>query len=305
MKKKNKIFVAGIPRSGTTLVQNLLDSHSKIYGGPEFDRIPNIVDLRNKLKSSLKQGRIEAYTNVHEIDDAIRCFIDTLLTPKDLNPAIKFISEKTPWNILFFEELIEIFPDAKFIMVLRNPLDVFNSMKKVANNAFSKGIKPPDFTTDYKIACAYMEEVFKLMKTLNKKHPNKVIIVRYESFLIDLETEAKRLFDFLGLTWEEQVMNFYKLQHPGEKTMTQNDVWYTKNQFKANPQEVTVKHKKNLLKFKEKLFIAYLFRQNKYVNPNYSFIKKPNIFEKLIARYLYVDYKNNYRFPKSPKRTLN
>src|SRR5690606_15287825 len=117
--------------------------------------------------------------------------------------------------------------------------------------------------------------------------------------------EAKRLLTFIGLPWEAQVLDFYKMQHPGEKTMTQNNIWYTKDQFKANPKKAAKKNTKQLVSFKEQLFISYLFRKNKYVNPNYSFIKEPNIFEKVIARGLLIDYKKNYRFAKPPKRVLD
>ncbi len=300
----NKIFVAGLPRSGTTLVQNVLDTHPLVYGGPEFDRIPNIIDLRNKLQNSLKQGRIEAYTNHEQIDDAIRKMINTLITPLSLSESVAYISEKTPWNILYFEELLELFPDAKFIMVLRNPIATFNSMKNVAKRAKKAGVVPPDFTTNVFVAAAYMEYVYGLMQRLEKKHPNNVITIKYELLIIDLEKHSKELCSFIGLPWDERLLSFNNFKHPGEKTMTQNQIWYTSEQYNANPEDTLKKKTSNILSFKEALFLKYLFRKNTYVNPNYCFIKEPSILEKVIARGLFINYSNKYRFNKPPKRVL-
>ncbi|MGB0109821.1 MAG: sulfotransferase, partial [Terriglobales bacterium] len=54
------IFVGGSPRSGTTLVQRVLDCHPEIYGGPEFDFVPPIVDLFQEMRRSIRSGRIDA-----------------------------------------------------------------------------------------------------------------------------------------------------------------------------------------------------------------------------------------------------
>lgn len=301
----NKIFVAGLPRSGTTLVQNILDAHPLVYGGPEFDRIPNILDLHKKLHNTLNQRRIEVYTSSDEIDTVIRNMITTLTTPLNLNESVTYISEKTPWNILYFEELLELFPDAKFIMVLRNPIATFNSMKNVAKRAKKAGVVPPDFTTNFFIAAAYMEYVYGLMQRLEKKHPDSVITIKYELLISDLEKHSKELCSFIGLPWDESLLNFNNIEHPGEKTMTKNQIWYTSEQYNANPRDVAKKENKSILSFKERVFLKYLFRKNKFVNPDYCFLKEPNIFEKIIAKTLLIGYRNKYRFKKPPKRVLD
>jgi hypothetical protein len=286
------------------MVQNILDSHSHIYGGPEFDRIPNIIDLRNKLQTSLKEGRITEYTTNTEIDEAIKKLVTTLLKPQQQNPSITHISEKTPWNVLFFEELLELFPEAKFIIVLRNPLDVFNSMKKVGNNAISKGVVAPDFTVNYKIAAAYMEAVYKIGERLLKTHPNQIYVVRYEHLLSNLESETKRLFAFLELNWEHEVLNFYNLKHPGEDAMIKNEIWYTKKQFNENPKDKEVTATKSLLTYQEKVFIKYLFRKNLFLNANHCYFNEPNLFQKIIGKLILNSFQKKYRFKNIPKRIL-
>ena len=67
------IFVGGSPRSGTTLVQRILDCHPEIYGGPEFDFVPSIVDLFQTMRKSIGSGRIDAF-----LDDAsVTFYLDT------------------------------------------------------------------------------------------------------------------------------------------------------------------------------------------------------------------------------------
>jgi len=300
----SKIFVGGLPRSGTTMVQNILDSHPVIYGGPEFDRIPNIMDLRNKLQNTLESGRISTYTDSKEIDTAIANLINALFSNIDSPKNLSFISEKTPWNILFFEELFQVFPDAHFMMVLRNPLDVFSSMKKVAQRAKKKGIQPPDFTTNFKTAVAYMEAVYDIMERLRFEHPERFLLVRYEDLLDNLEEETRRICTYLKIEWSEKMMAFNEMEHPGEKTMTANDIWYSKSSFNANPKEVKKMAKTPSLTYIEKTFITYMFRKNTFVNSDQRYLQEPNLIEKIVGRLILNDYTSNYRFQKSPKRIL-
>ncbi len=301
----NRIFIGGLPRSGTTMVQNILDSHPEIYGGPEFDRIPNILDLRNKLLRSLEAGRIKVYTSKATINKSIANLVDALFEGVLSDQEFKFISEKTPWNILFFEELIEVFPAAKFVMVVRNPLDVFSSMKNVASNAKAKNIKPPDFTTNYKIAVGYMEAVYKNMEVLLFKYPTKVYLIRYEDLLSNLEYETRKLCDFIGVEWTEHLMKFNTIKHPGEETMTKDGIWYTKSMYKANPNNTLTNKKKSTLTFIEKSFINYIFFKNSFINKNNCYFKTLSVSNRIIGKCIYYNFKNKYRFYNLPKRVLS
>ncbi|MEL6812391.1 MAG: sulfotransferase [Bacteroidota bacterium] len=303
MNLNNRIFVAGLPRSGTTLVQNILDSHPNIYGGPEFDRIPNIIDLRNKLQQSFDAGRISSYTSKEAIDKAMVQLIDALFGEIETDKVVTLLSEKTPWNILFYDELFQLYPSAKFIMVMRNPLDIFNSMKNVALNAKKKGVTPPDFTTDYKLAVAYMEVVFGIMQRLLKKYPESFYLIRYEDLLTHLEDKTKELCRFIGVEWTHNLLEFHKIKHPGEENMTKDGVWYTKSMYNKDPKEVS--KKASVLTFTERSFITYMFLKNDFVNPNARYFETLKTSARVAGKWVYNDYKRNYRFKTVPKRVLS
>ena len=104
------IFVGGPPRSGTTLVQNMLDSHPDICGGPEFDNIPNIIGVRNMMLDSLNRGRTDVFMNKEYLDSRVVEFIESFLLPYADRRQRRLVSEKTPFNVLVFPELLECSP---------------------------------------------------------------------------------------------------------------------------------------------------------------------------------------------------
>ena len=145
---KRLIFVGGPPRSGTTLLQNMLDSHPDILGGPEFLHIPDIIKLRNLLQSSISREWINLICSHDEIEKYIHSLIsNTLLSFADKHGG-KMYSEKTPENVLAFPELVDILPSAHFIFVVRDPRAIVASLLSVGKKARSKGETPAPYTVN-------------------------------------------------------------------------------------------------------------------------------------------------------------
>ena len=150
------IFIGGSPRSGTTLLQNMLDSHPLILGGPEFLHLPDIIELRRKLHYSIGREWISLFCTRDDVDRYLISVISKLFLSLSGKYHCEFYSEKTPENILVFSELIELFPEAHFIQVIRDPRAILSSMRQVKKRAIEKGIKQPDFVSKYcKEHCIY------------------------------------------------------------------------------------------------------------------------------------------------------
>lgn len=300
------IFVAGVPRSGTTLVQNILDCHPDIYGGPEFDRIPNIIDLRRKLNMSLKWGRINSFTTRAEVDVHMANLIKNLLHPVARRNHCSFISEKTPWNILAFEDLIEILPEAKFIHLIRYPHAVIASMRGVAARALEKGILPPDFTKSIGLACYYYESVLKLIHRLDKKYPGKILTIKYENLLNEPPSEIKRLCSFIGVTFDKKMLTPEATAHPGEKQMTKNKVWYSESMYRSKIDMSNINKWEFQLNGTDKAFINYVFLHNPHIKKyGYSFSNKElSHVNRYFGKLRFNKYRKTHDFSRIPFRTM-
>ena len=110
---ENLVFVGGSARSGTTLVQNMLDSHPSILGGPEFLHLPEFVKLRNNMQENVTRGWIDQICSNADVDTRFRMLILDFLMPFAERHQAKFLSEKTPENVLVFPELVELLPKAR------------------------------------------------------------------------------------------------------------------------------------------------------------------------------------------------
>jgi hypothetical protein len=207
------IIVGGSPRSGTTITQAVLDSHPKIFGGPEFDRLPDIAKTRGQLLDSLAAGRIVDFCDRDAINASFGRLIESLLYPAMQRHGASYISEKTPSNVLEFEALLEMLPGAKFVEVVRDPRAVVNSMLSVAGRHRQKGLEPPD-----SIATLH-DAIQTLVKHINagfaayQKHPDRVFRLKYEDLVLSPEATTRKLFDYLGIEWDSRVLSPGKATH--------------------------------------------------------------------------------------------
>ena len=190
------IFILGMPRSGTTLLEQVLSSHSNIHGAGELNYLPKIIDkikldkLQNFV-SFTKTIRLEYYEKVSK------------LTNK------KFVIDKLPMNFRWIGFISKAFPEAKIIHIQRNPMAICWSNYRI--NFPDPGM---DFSLSQKNTAKYYILYDDLIKFWSKKLKEKIIHISYESFVNDFEKETFSLFKKLGIKWEENVKNFSKNIRP-------------------------------------------------------------------------------------------
>lgn len=192
------IFVGGSPRSGTTLVQRMLDCHPEIYGGPEFDFVPSIVDLFRSMRQSIRSGRIDAFLDEEGLIHAFRCLLVALLLPKLQAEGVSYLSEKTPSNVLAFAWLEECVPEAKKILVFRDPRDVVSSMLEVGRRERRRHGRVSSIVRDAVAAVDYMNQCLKAGTALAETSAN-CLVVYYEDAVSDPLALANQMYRFVGV----------------------------------------------------------------------------------------------------------
>jgi hypothetical protein len=192
------IFVGGSPRSGTTLVQRILDCHPEIYGGPEFDFVPPIVDLFRGMRESIRSGRIDAILDEKGLVHAFRCLLVALLLPKLQAEGVSYLSEKTPSNVLAFAWLEECAPEAKKILVVRDPRDVVSSMLDVGQRQRRRQGRASEFVRDTVAAVDYMNQCLKAGTAFAETSAN-CLVVYYEDMVSDPLAIGNQMYRFVGV----------------------------------------------------------------------------------------------------------
>jgi Sulfotransferase family len=192
------IFVGGSPRSGTTLVQRILDCHPRIYGGPEFDFVPRIVELFQGIRESIRSGRIDAILDDSNLVHAFRSLVAGLLLPKLEAEGVDYLSEKTPSNVLAFAWLEACIPEAKKILVLRDPRDIVSSMLEVGKRQRSRLGRTSGFIRDTVAAVAYMNQCLAAGLQL-VENSNDCLVVYYEDVVADPLGIGNKIYRFIGV----------------------------------------------------------------------------------------------------------
>ena len=201
---KDPIFILGLPRSGSTLVEQILASHSKIDGTLE---LPNILSMAQSLRGDDIYGKEGNYPKsmesltIKQREDFGKSFIeDTRMHRKDA----PMFTDKMPNNFRHIGLIHLIMPNAKIIDARRYPLDCCFSMFK---QLFAQG---QEFTYGLKEAGSYYRSYVKLMHHWEKVLPGKILRVNNEDVISDLDGQVKRILEFLDLPFEEECISFYE-----------------------------------------------------------------------------------------------
>ena len=204
---KDPIFILGLPRAGSTLLEQILASHSQVEGTME---LPNILALAHKLGGRRRIDEDPAYpANLaeltrDELSEFGEAFIkDTMIHRKAGTPL--FI-DKMPNNFRHIGLIHLILPNAKIIDARRGAMGCcFSGFKQL----FAEG---QEFTYGLEEVGHYYSDYVRLMDHWDTVLPGKVLRVRYEEVVADLETQVRRLLDHCGLPFEEACLNFHQTE---------------------------------------------------------------------------------------------
>jgi protein-tyrosine sulfotransferase len=208
------VFVGGAPRSGTTLVQLILDAHPAVFGGPEFDCLPDIIQAWRRTAEDHERGRINAFCARIQIDTCFANLIEHLLLPAADRHNARLLSEKTPVNVFAFSGLLQILPQCRAIHVVRDPRAVVASMLKVGKRCREKGGPIADFTQNLQAAIHFTKQCLDAGFAATKLFPGRVHTVVYEALVHQPQPLVERLCSFLELPFDDRMLQPEKKEHP-------------------------------------------------------------------------------------------
>jgi tetratricopeptide (TPR) repeat protein len=199
------IFIVGLPRSGSTLIEQILASHSLVEGTSELPILPKIAGSIGRYRRD-KVLYPEAVRDLRDKDWQAygRQYMDE--SRRHRSTEKPFFTDKLPNNYSHVGLIHLILPNAKIINARRHPLDsVLGGYKQL----FGKG---QNFTYDMFEIAEYYKQYHAVMTHWHTVLPGKVLDVHYEETVLDLETQVRRILEFCGLPFEEQCLRFYETE---------------------------------------------------------------------------------------------
>ncbi|HYM32019.1 MAG TPA: tetratricopeptide repeat protein [Candidatus Cybelea sp.] len=186
-------FILGMPRSGTSLVEQIAASHSQVFGAGE---LRDLGDIATRL------GEAEGWTA--EAIAGASAAHDARLASLGLGAPV--VTDKMPDNVFMLGLIAALFPNARVVFCRRDPRDTCLScyfQRFAKGNAFSYDLRD----------CGFRHfEVDRLIDHWRRVLPLKMLDVQYEALVAALEPESRRLIEFLGLPWEERCLEFHRTE---------------------------------------------------------------------------------------------
>lgn len=196
------IFVVGQPRTGTTLVERIITSHSEVFSAGELRQFGHCVrrlgDYREPRLQSAKLAELAA-----RIDPARLGSAYLQMTRKVRGSLPRFV-DKLPPNYLFIPLILKALPRAKIVHLQRDPMDAcFASFKQLFADAYPHSYDQAEMARHH-------ARYFKLMAIWRERFGDRFFDISYEDTAGNLEPNARALIDFLELPWEDACLDFHR-----------------------------------------------------------------------------------------------
>lgn len=198
------IFIIGLPRSGSTLLEQILASHSQVEGTHELSDLARVVrEIPDRLKTRQHYPVALSGADAAFLAELGQAYLDRTQKYRSGNP---YFTDKNPNNFIHVGLVHLALPGAVFINARRHPLDsCLGSFKQL----FAKG---QAFSYDFFDIGEYYLQYERLMEHWYSVLPGKLLDVRYEDVVADLETQVRRILDHCGLPFEEQCVRFHETE---------------------------------------------------------------------------------------------
>lgn len=197
-KPPTPVFVTGLPRSGTTLIEQILASHSDVDGGGELGLLGSGITACLKDAHAQNTPQFELEDQLRKIGDGYR---------RDLRERfdLPFVTDKSISTYAFMGFAQVALPDARFIVVRRNPGDNALSIYK---NYFQDGMHR--YSNDLGDIARFMHVFERQLGYWREKIPERFLEVNYEDVVADLEEQARSIVSFAGLSWQDACLEFHR-----------------------------------------------------------------------------------------------
>ena len=186
------VFILGMPRSGSTLTEQILASHPDVFGAGELHELAMVEQEHGGLNAKNCKQYGQDYCDLIRKHD----------------PDAKRITDKMPGNFMRIGHILMTMPNAKIIHTKRDPVDTCLSCYK---QLFARG---QYWSYDLEDLAEYYKQYLSMMEHWHNLFPGQIYDIDYEKTVSDTENEARALIDFVGLDWNEACLTPHKTKRP-------------------------------------------------------------------------------------------
>lgn len=201
-KSRLPVFIVGMPRSGTSLIEQILASHGDVYGAGELPDLTNVVtSLPEVLGSKLLYPHCVEILKRKHLDEMAQRHLAKLAS---FSAQATRVTDKLPHNFLHLGMIDMLFPGARVIHCMRDPIDTCLSIYSLPFNATHP------YASDLANLGAHYRRYQELMAHWKKVLRIPILEVQYEDLVANQEEVTRKMVDFCGLKWDESCLRFYE-----------------------------------------------------------------------------------------------